>query len=442
MTGVSAELDQDSEYLKEPAAVSAHSHARAAVGSFFVRAKRGESVLRISNSKSANRAIPNASPPSEAALYAQLIQGQPIAPIVNPERRAHAAREELERLARFSRRHAEQLRKLETAEAKAQHDREILEWAARISTRAADELRALERKEADERDAWRRAEQFYERYCSALNEWSEADHLRKPAGTPEGGQFASKGGGGISAGAGGTKLLGAGSAGAHLTAFGDAPSTTWPTTGPTSGSLPKVGGNVAAGAGTAAGIGAGGFLWGLRNASMGKYWGHVPAKDAMPQIWVYELEKRVRAGTLSREDAKGIFNTAVLGAEAQSFAPTGNTMSAVHNSAKDFLGEAEQVYFARKKQNEESAKQSGGYQRSGGRVFPTEHNSGLKGAELSREQEDFFRRGLAEGKEDWYLRGQASNAGLKRHGMPGKDDHLEDAEAEAALQRAMKRAKE
>jgi hypothetical protein len=161
--------------------------------------------LRIRNSQTDNRANSDESPPSEAALYSLLIQGKPIAPIINPERRARAAREELERLARFSRRHAEQLRKLESADARARHDREILEWAARISTRAAGELRALERREADEREAWHRAEQFYERYCSPLSEWSEVDHPREPAGTPEGGQFASKGGsaGSIPSGPGG-----------------------------------------------------------------------------------------------------------------------------------------------------------------------------------------------------------------------------------------------
>jgi hypothetical protein len=42
----------------------------------------------------------------------------------------------------------------------------------------------------------------------------------------------------------------------------------------------------------------------------------------MPSIWVYELKKRVRAGTLSREDAVNIFNTAMLGADAQGFKPT------------------------------------------------------------------------------------------------------------------------
>ena len=103
------------------------------------------------------------------------------------------------------------------------------------------------------------------------------------------------------------------------------------------------------GAGAAAGIGAGGFLGGLRNGSMGAYWARMPGVQAMPQIWVYELEKRVRAGKLSRDDAIGIFNTAVLGAEAQGFKPTGDRMSLVHKSAVDFLGQAEAVYFARKK---------------------------------------------------------------------------------------------
>jgi hypothetical protein len=82
---------------------------------------------------------------------------------------------------------------------------------------------------------------------------------------------------------------------------------------------------------------------------MGAYWQRVPGAQAMPGIWVYELEKRVRSGELSAEDARGIFETARLGAETQGFAPTGNTMSAVHNSAVDFLKKAEAVYFARKK---------------------------------------------------------------------------------------------
>lgn len=101
---------------------------------------------------------PDGSAPSEAWLFAQAILGKPIPRIVSPEKKSRAAREELERLAQFSSRHAEELRKLEAAEAKARHDRELLEWAAQISTRAEEKLRALQRQEAEERDAWRRAE--------------------------------------------------------------------------------------------------------------------------------------------------------------------------------------------------------------------------------------------------------------------------------------------
>jgi hypothetical protein len=163
----------------------------------------------------------------------------------------------------------------------------------------------------------------------------------------------------------------------------------------------------------AASIGAAGFAAALRNASMIRYWERVPATQAMPQQWAYELEKRVRAGTLSREDAIGIFSAAVLGAQAQGFKPTGNIMSAVHKSTMDFLGKAEEVYFARKRETV-WATQPGGYQQSGGRVFPTKKNSGLDGYALRQEQEGFFERGLAQGKTPEELRGQARVAGEGR----------------------------
>jgi hypothetical protein len=164
----------------------------------------------------------------------------------------------------------------------------------------------------------------------------------------------------------------------------------------------------------------------------------------MPQIWVYELEKRVLAGTLSRDDAIGIFNTTVLGAQAQGFKPTGGTMSAVHKSAADFLGKAEQVYFARRKKQAapEPASLPGAYRQSGGRVFPTKQNSGLTGEALADEQERFCKRGLAQGKSPGELRGQASVAGLGRGGGGGskQPDHIEDPGAEAALQRAIQKS--
>ncbi len=152
-----------------------------------------------------------------------------------------------------------------------------------------------------------------------------------------------------------------------LVATGGAASADWPTFGPASPWL-KAGGGAAARAGAAGGIAAGGFLAGLSNASMGTYWARVPGTQAMPRVWVYELEKRVRAGKLSREDAKGIFNTAVLGAESQRFEPTGNRMSTVHKSMTDFLGKAEEVYFSRKKEKADADSDAAGSLATPGRV--------------------------------------------------------------------------
>jgi hypothetical protein len=386
------------------------------------------------------------SPPSEAWLFAQAILGNPIPRVVSPEARSRAEHEELQRLAPFSSRHAEELRRRQAAESEARHDREVLEWSAQISTEAADNLRALRCKEAEEREACRRGEQFAETLLES--DWDPSQHPRAPKGQPDGGQWIGQGGASsagsapVSSSPFRTADSRAGQATTHFAAFSGAASPTWPTSGPMPSWLPKadirVDVDAQAGARTVFGVIAGA----LRNAGMGAYWARMPGMQAMPYIWVWELNRRVRAGTLSREDAIEVFNTAVLGAAVQGFKPTGGTMSAVHKSATDFLRKAEAVYFARKKQNDEWAKQSGGYQRSGGRVCPTEHNSGLSGAELRQEQEKFFERGLAEGKEDWYLRGQASNAGLTRRGRPfGPDDRLEDPEAEAALQRAIEKAK-
>jgi hypothetical protein len=147
----------------------------------------------------------------------------------------------------------------------------------------------------------------------------------------------------------------------------------------------------------------------------------------------------IRAGTLSREEAKGIFTTAVLGAEEQRFAPTGDRPSMVQKSALGFLDKAETVYFARKRQ-QGWATQPGGYQQSGGRVFPTKQNSGLDGYALRQEQERFFERGLSAGKIPGELRGQAREAGLGRVGRAGQLDRLEDPDVEAALQRAIQKA--
>jgi hypothetical protein len=278
--------------------------------------------------------------------------------------------------------------------------------------------------------------------------WDPSQHPRAPQGQSDGGQWIAKGGASFAGSAFipsspiRTAAFHPAQATAHLAALGGAQSSTWPTTGSASSWLPKVGSGAGAGAAAAVGIGAGGFLGALRNGSMGMYWARMPGVQAMPRIWVYELEKRVQAGKLSREDAIGIFNTAVLGAEAQGFKPTGDTMSAVHKSAVDFLGQAEAVYFAKrskKKAAPEPASLPGAYRQSGGRVFPTERNSGLTGDALHKEQEKFCERGLAQGKSPGELRGQASVAGLGRGGGTKQPDHIEDPEAEAALQRAIRR---
>ena len=116
------------------------------------------------------------SPPTEAWLFAQAILGKTVPRIVSPEAKARANREELERLAEYSSRHAEELRRLQATEAEARHDRELLEWAAQISTRAEEKLRALQRKEAQERAGWRRAEQFAELLLEGS--WDSSQHPR------------------------------------------------------------------------------------------------------------------------------------------------------------------------------------------------------------------------------------------------------------------------
>jgi hypothetical protein len=86
-----------------------------------------------------------------------------------------------------------------------------------------------------------------------------------------------------------------------------------------------------------------------------------------------------------------------------------------------------------------AASKPGAYQNSGGKVFPTAKNTGLSGDALRREQQKFFERGLAEGKDPAYLRGQAVEAGAsKRIGGWGRpNDSLVDSELEAALKRAI-----
>ena len=296
------------------------------------------------------------SPPSEAWLFAQALLGNPVPHAGSTRAEAQAQREYLQWLAEISTDHEHQLQSQLQADAAARAEREQLEWLATISTEHERKLRTVLSKEAEEREAWRRAQQFSERLLEG--DWDPSKHPRGAYAQNRGWWSPGSGAGSAAAApvrAGGFQTADShtGQTAAQLAAVGGAQSPAWPGTGPASSWLPKVGSGAAAGAGAAAGVGAGGLLGGLRNASMGAYWSRVPGTQALPSIWAYELEKRVRAGTLSREDAIGIFSTAVLGAEAQGFKPTGGTMSAVHKSAVDFLGKAEAIYFARKKKDAE-----------------------------------------------------------------------------------------
>ncbi|HEX4147185.1 MAG TPA: hypothetical protein VHY91_27050 [Pirellulales bacterium] len=393
------------------------------------------------------------------------------------------ARELLQWTASFSSRAEAELSRIEReeaeAKAKARYDIELLEFVAAISGKPEHErqLIALLQKEAEEREAQERRRLAQVQVTQEV--WDSSKHPR--GGFPQNRGWWLRSGGGAGGAAqvpssfgpakisNSTHAAGSGSSGwsaspdradsvrdgstgvgpfkmaayrpggasIKLTAApGGAAAGNWPIYDPKTSVLPKIEGAAGA-AGVVARIGAAGFAAALRNASMIRYWERVPATQVMPEYWAYELDKRVRAGTLSPEDAIGIFSTAVLGARQKGFKPTGNIMSAVHKSIMDFLGEAEEVYFARKKETG-WATQPGGYQQSGGRVFPTKKNSGLDRYALRQEQEKFFERGLSLGKLPGELRGQAAVAGSKRANSP--DDHLIDPEAEAALQRAIRNA--
>jgi hypothetical protein len=101
----------------------------------------------------------------------------------------------------------------------------------------------------------------------------------------------------------------------------------WPLTGSIARWLPKDMSGASAGIRTGTAMGFAGLFKGMQNASMARYWERVPAVQAMPKTWVYELEKRVKAGKLSHDEAVEIFTTGLLGAEAQGFKPTGGTMA-------------------------------------------------------------------------------------------------------------------
>jgi len=147
------------------------------------------------------REIASDSTTNEVWLFAQAILGKPVPTPYVAAGRTRERHEQLARLAQFSPRHADEMRKLDSAEAEARCIRESLIWAASISTEAATKLRELLRKEAE---AQRADNHCHDPYSSTIREWNEADHPRQPKGTPDGGQWAGKGGGASRSGRGTT----------------------------------------------------------------------------------------------------------------------------------------------------------------------------------------------------------------------------------------------
>ena len=111
-----------------------------------------------------------------------VVRGQRMPSVSRAEAEARRERENLEWLAQFSTRHADELRSLlrEEAEAKAAAiaEREQLEWMAQFSTRHADELRHLLREEADARQAKEDLLRFAESLNTQEAQWDPAKHPR------------------------------------------------------------------------------------------------------------------------------------------------------------------------------------------------------------------------------------------------------------------------
>jgi hypothetical protein len=97
--------------------------------------------------------------------------------------------------ASFSSRAEAKLRGLQSAEAEVRHERELLEWLASFSERHERELRELKRKDAEDRESQVRSRELADDQTT-LAEWVEADHPRRPKGTPDGGEWVGKGGAG------------------------------------------------------------------------------------------------------------------------------------------------------------------------------------------------------------------------------------------------------
>jgi hypothetical protein len=136
----------------------------------------------------------------EVRRFTAEILGKPVPTTSATAQSSRERRAQLEWLALVSPKHADELRKLKSAEDKARRDRELLVWAAGISHEAESKLRKVLREEADAREA----QAQWDGYSTSIEEWNEADHPRQPKGTSTGGEWAPKGGGGAGGQAAGT----------------------------------------------------------------------------------------------------------------------------------------------------------------------------------------------------------------------------------------------
>ena len=97
----------------------------------------------------------DASPPSEAWLFAQALLGKPVPSASRAQADARARREHLEWLAQISPEDARRVRGQLSEEAEAKAQRELLEWLADISPEHEVKLRSLQRAEAEARESAR-----------------------------------------------------------------------------------------------------------------------------------------------------------------------------------------------------------------------------------------------------------------------------------------------
>jgi hypothetical protein len=132
-----------------------------------------------------HRAEVEANAPAEAWLFAQAVLGKSASRVVSPEATADAEREKMEFPAQYPSYYVEESHSLQGAEA-----RRVLEFAAAISTGAEAKLAAIARSST----VLREAENSYEANSMSITEWAP-NQPRQPKGTPQGGQWASNGGG-------------------------------------------------------------------------------------------------------------------------------------------------------------------------------------------------------------------------------------------------------